>query len=565
MEETIDTKIQALKKSNLDPIDQLDQAYDQIYAASIGRNDPDRKLLVNTALQWLLCAFRDLNVHELLVAAATKPDGTRYRSLKIRKLRNILSNFMVEGPSGIVRLAHLTIRPYLEKRMDENTNGEPVFELSVANSTAALACLHILRSAQHQDSSAAQSVTGESDCDSSKVMSLNDYASFYWSLHCRAASRSGSIPKELKDLLQSIYGDFGAAPTTGVSRLTPFHNAIRQNQDGVVDYLIASNMSLEQKNKTGNTPLHEAVRFQARGVVKALLRGGAMINSQNNAGNTALHLAAFVGDVGITQELLREEAPVNVLNFAGQLPIHLAVLHSCTDVVRTFISSGVDLDLSDSKGNTALHYAVLTNQEAMISMLSQGGCAMNPQNQAGNTPLHLATSSTSEVIFSSLLPNGARSDIKNHDGRLPYSINSLENPTRSPRLSSKLDNPQDRSLDISLSSKSEGDASTLCYKCANFAYWVNTSARSMYHDHHSSYRALQQSSNVGCKLCKAILELISTSDSVPDTSRNQILTNIVVKVDLCRNSKGRTFQDLLIVKMGNEVVATLELFIDRGA
>lgn len=64
--------------------------------AAIGKNDPDRKVIVDTALQWLLCAYRDLNIGELQIAASIKRDGTEYRSLKIRKL-NLLSNFMVEG------------------------------------------------------------------------------------------------------------------------------------------------------------------------------------------------------------------------------------------------------------------------------------------------------------------------------------------------------------------------------------------------------------------------------------------------------------------------------------
>jgi hypothetical protein len=143
LEETIDEKIKSLKTSKLEPIDQLDEAYDQIYAAAIGWNDPNRHVIVNNALQWLLCSYRDLRIEELLVAVSVKRDGTKYRNLKERTLKNLLSNFMTEGPSGEVRLAHLTIRPYLEKR---TINGQFVFEFSNANLTAALTCLHVLQS-----------------------------------------------------------------------------------------------------------------------------------------------------------------------------------------------------------------------------------------------------------------------------------------------------------------------------------------------------------------------------------------------------------------------------------
>lgn len=45
LEETIDAKIETLKTSKLKPVEQLDEAYDQIYAASIGRNDPGRRVV----------------------------------------------------------------------------------------------------------------------------------------------------------------------------------------------------------------------------------------------------------------------------------------------------------------------------------------------------------------------------------------------------------------------------------------------------------------------------------------------------------------------------------------
>src|SRR4051812_24074266 len=81
LEETIDEKIKNLKTSKLEPIEQLDEAYDQIYAAATGRNDPNHHVIVNNALQWLLCSYRDLKIEELLVAVSVKRDGTKYRNL----------------------------------------------------------------------------------------------------------------------------------------------------------------------------------------------------------------------------------------------------------------------------------------------------------------------------------------------------------------------------------------------------------------------------------------------------------------------------------------------------
>lgn len=97
---------------------------------------------MNKALRWLLCSYRDLNIEELLIAVSIKRDGTKYRNLKKRKLRNLRSNFRTKGLSGEVRLAHLTIRPCLEKR---TVDGQFIFEFSNINLTAALTCLYLIR------------------------------------------------------------------------------------------------------------------------------------------------------------------------------------------------------------------------------------------------------------------------------------------------------------------------------------------------------------------------------------------------------------------------------------
>lgn len=124
-----------------------------------------------------------------------KRDGTKYRNLKKRKLRNLLSNFMTEGPSGEIRLAHLTIRPYLEKRI---VDGQFIFEFSNINLTAALTCLHVMRISSTEENHLQDEHRAEmGGSNSVDVKSFKTYSSFYWSLHSRAASKSKEHPKEL--------------------------------------------------------------------------------------------------------------------------------------------------------------------------------------------------------------------------------------------------------------------------------------------------------------------------------------------------------------------------------
>jgi ankyrin repeat protein len=564
LQQTIDTKIETLKTSKLEPIEQLDKAYDDIYAASIGRNngqnEPGRRVVVDNALQWLLCSYRDLTIDELLIAVSIQRDGTKHLKVKKSRLRNLLSNFVTEGPSGEVRLAHLTIRPYLEK---QTVDGQSIFEFSNINLTAALTCLHVMRFSSMEENHLQHEHRAEmEDSDAVDVKCFKAYSSFYWSLHSRAASNSKEVPKELQDLLKHIYGSVQQGPSDE-STWTPFHDAIEQGQNEAVEYLIASNASLDQQDKLGNTPLHEAVQYRNAQALQVLLRCGAASQIKNNNGNTPLHLAAFTSAYGLVHQLLREEALPNEINFSGQAPIHVAVLHGRTEAVRAFISSGVDIDLKDYLQNSPLHYAVFTNQQNIALMLIRGGCAVNSQNEDGNSPLHFATRIASNPLSTLLLRNAARVDIRNKEGQTPTD----------PRFLIGLPSKVTGSLLEALATEKttprilpeysfEVETLGFCSKCDNFAFWANTAAQSMYHEHHCSFRALQQSAGQGCRLCDLILKSILAD--VGTTPTDQPATNISVKFLFSRNRGDGNSQDLLIVRMGREVVTSLELFVDKG-
>jgi ankyrin repeat protein len=489
-----------------------------------------------------------------------KRDGTKYRNLKKRKLRNLLSNFMTEGPSGEVRLAHLTTRPYLEKR---TVDGQFIFEFSNINLTAALTCLHVMRSSSMEENHLQNEHRAEmEDSDSVDVKGFKAYSSFYWSLHSRAASKSKEHTKELQDLLESMYGSIQPGPSDGLT-WTPFHDAIEQGQNEAVEYLIASNVSLDQQDKLGNTPLHEAVQYRNAQAVQVLLHGGAAIQIKNNNGNTPLHLAASTSDYGLVHQLLREEASPNEINFSGQAPIHVAVLHGCTEAVRAFISAGVDIDFKDYLQNSPLHYAVLTNQQNIALMLIQAGCAMNSQNEDGNSPLHFVTRIASKALSTLLLRNAAIVDIRNRKGQTPTDSGFLTGlPSEVTRSLLEALATEKTTPKVLPEYALEVETLGFCSKCANFAFWVNTVAHSMYHEHHASYRALQQSAGQGCKLCDVILKSILAN--IGTMSTEQPATYLTVKFLLSRNRKDGNSQDLLIVRMGPAIVTSLELFVAKG-
>jgi ankyrin repeat protein len=375
-------------------------------------------------------------------------------------------------------------------------------------------------------------------------------------LHSRAASKSEDRPEELRNLLESIYGSL-QRDSSNASTWTPFHNAIERGQNETVEHLIAINFSIDQQDKLGNTPLHEAVQYNNSQAVQLLLRGGAAIQIKNNNGNTPLHLAAFTSDYGIVHQLLREEALPTELNFAGQAPIHIAALHGCMEAVRAFISTGVDIDFRDYLGNSPLHYAALTNQPNIALMLIQAGCAMNPQNEDGNSPLHFATKAALKDLSTLLLRNGAKVSTQNKDGQTPVDpeflieLPSLVTRSLLDALATEKSIPKvlpECTLNI--------ETSGLCSECANFSFWFSNAAPSMYHEHYTSYTALQQSAAQGCKLCNVISTSILADSG--DTLTKEPATDLAVKILLSIYRKDGNPQDLLVVRMGSEIVTSLE-------
>ncbi|PQE17175.1 ankyrin repeat protein [Rutstroemia sp. NJR-2017a WRK4] len=552
---TIDDKIERLKTSNLEPIEQLNEAYDQIYAAAIRKNDPNRHVIVNNALQWLLCSYRELKIEELLVAVSVTRDGTIYEDLNTLKLKKLLSNFMIKAPSGEVKFAHLTIRPYLEKKMIDK---HFIFESMNANLTAALTCLHVLRfPGTVNDHSPDDHRVRIDSSGSLDISALTAYSSSYWSSHSRAASKPEDPPEELRNLLESIHGSLNLA-SSDVSTWTSFHDAIKRDQNEVVEYLFASNFSMDQQDKLGNTPLHEAVQYKNSQAVRLLLLGGAAIQMKNNNGNTALHLAVYTSEYGILNQLLRKEASPMEWNSAGQAPIHIAALHGCIEALRAFISASLDIDYKDNFGNSSLHYSALTNQPNIALMLIQAGCAMNPQNEEGNSPLHFATKAAFEDLAALLLGNGAKMSTQNNDSQTPMDpefLIGLPSPVTSSLLTALATEKcasmvvPECALDV--------ETAGLCSVCANFSFWLSTAVQSMFHGHHTSYNALQQSAAQGCKLCKVIsTSILADSGDMPT---KKPATGLTVRILLSILRKDGNPQDLLVVRMGSEIVTSLEL------
>ncbi|KAE8448954.1 hypothetical protein EG329_008750 [Mollisiaceae sp. DMI_Dod_QoI] len=524
-EDTIDEKIESLKRKDLDPIDQLNEAYDQVYLTAIGKNDPNRKLVVETALQWMLHAYEEFRIESLALIASIKSNGTALRPFPTTRLLRMCSNFIVANNSGVLRLAHLTVRPYLESR---ETNGNP-FLSSSANLRAAMICLRFLNPDEEDPS-----LRKLCEKDQTASHKVRTYSNKYWTLHSKDAKINDQTPEELNSLIKQLYKN--SLPSS------PMHVAVRDGQVDAVQYGIATGADIDAKNLLGNTSVQESVRWKSLPVLKLLLASGAAVDSQNNVGDTALHIASRSGLVDFAEELLRHEADTNLPNYHGFAPLHISAHYGHSRIVQLLLRFGANVDQEDPRGNTTLHFASMTIQEDIVRILLGAGCKKQIVNKDGDTPLALAKRNESVEV----------------ETLLELDQTAIRRP------SIVYDEPSSHGThSIVETQKVDFDISGLCTRC-DLRRWYKSALQGLSDAFYSSYRELLESAKKGCPMCQVFVQEMEILGLDSDYL-NTLTSGITIQVILCSTMAIRTLgQDLLVISLGSDVRLELEICIDRA-
>ena len=119
--------------SGQEVIDSLRETYDDIYIRNTSQGRHSRRL-AEKSLKWVLCAARPLKIWEL--GAAVAVDGEDEVSTDL--IVDTCSNFFMVDSKGIVQLAHLSVREYLESK---DVGGHLIFSPEEAHAEAAFTCL----------------------------------------------------------------------------------------------------------------------------------------------------------------------------------------------------------------------------------------------------------------------------------------------------------------------------------------------------------------------------------------------------------------------------------------
>ena len=535
------TRVERLEKSRAPAIERLIFAYDQIYADAMG--DPDdtiRQFLVKSTLKLALCSFRSFTTQELtflvtidLLAQATKSGNNAALDVSLVSERAILqmcSNFVIEttsGPTKIVKLAHLSVRQYLEeafqnvwKRRGEHFTGNAGDEYAIPQQHlhAALSCLHLLNDRHPSLEAEFGSVRD----------GLLPYARRFWSIHTRNASGSPDL-------------DLAISRTRGETQ-DPFSGKLEE-----VYSLIASKSPLGEPDAMGNTPLHAAILDGHIERVVLLLSvdmvfGGKspLVQSQTRGGHSPLHIAASRGFDLIFRTLLRAGADIQAKDKLGLTALHLAVLYGENDIIRTAAEAGVGLDAPDQTGGTPLHTAAFCNPGA-YQLLVDSGADREVLNSERYTPSQVKM--YGEYWQRKML--GATS---------PTPIDTSNRTETAPNPSWKHSFQRPR---IVIETRMD------CRYC-DIERWLEGSRNGATYAHCSSVYELQMSAEKGCHLCgeikRAVLAL-GQEQVIFDIDAADIKVGAFLTVDRPRHSAG---QDLLVCWVNGVKCLELEFCISES-
>lgn len=171
-------------------------------------------------------------------------------------------------------------------------------------------------------------------------------------------------------------------------------------------------MFLDLANDDGHTALHLAVMSGNAVVTRMLVHAGLSIEARDRLGETALHKASTKGNVECLQALL---APVpefpsrklttvlNQKNYNGQACVHLATSAGHLVALQTLVFYGADIKAKENlAGWTALHIAARRGDVRIVKYLREryGDEVTQARDYAQRTPRRLAKKTPAASEFS---------------------------------------------------------------------------------------------------------------------------------------------------------------------
>ncbi|KAJ5485841.1 hypothetical protein N7530_000141 [Penicillium desertorum] len=193
---------------------------------------------------------------------------------------------------------------------------------------------------------------------------LLDYASKYWSFHCRSSGEKTSdyiwdkacyLCDSQKGVFKTWFQLYWTTIATSwqyPANISSLMVASHLGLERLVHMLLASSFTNEvnEQDSAGWTAMHWAV-WEGHGVswdgneaVKQLLVSGAHIDVQDGEGMTPLHWAAADGQNILIRLIMDAGANVHAADFDGWTALHLASVNGQEETVELLLDYGAEID-----------------------------------------------------------------------------------------------------------------------------------------------------------------------------------------------------------------------------
>src|ERR1700678_2106969 len=179
----------------------------------------------------------------------------------------------------------------------------------------------------------------------------------------------------------------GAASASNIS--DQFYSAVRNNDLGRLERLIAGGVDVNARDRHAETPLMYAAFAGSLDAMELLLKDGASVDAQSQSGATALIWSA--NDPAKVRLLIGHGANVNLATKRRRTALLVAAMSDpSAEIVKLLLDKGADLKAVDFLKTTPLRAATLGNDTETIRMLIEAGVDVNAADLPGISPLMMA-------------------------------------------------------------------------------------------------------------------------------------------------------------------------------
>ena len=174
-------------------------------------------------------------------------------------------------------------------------------------------------------------------------------------------------------------------------------NSLRQ-----VEFLLDSQLPIEQEDYRGRTALIIAAQNNALDAGKLLIQRGATVDLRDSYGLTPLTATVSVNALSFAKLLLDNGAKVNRFSVETS-PLLLAATMNFCDMIELLLENGADINITSPKGSTPLLQAIKHSAQDAACLLIERGANIHVRDKLGYTPVRLLAKNGLSLVLRKLL------------------------------------------------------------------------------------------------------------------------------------------------------------------